>query len=82
MNQKLTLSIEQDAIEKGKQYAKNNNRTLSSMVEDFLLFLDTDDRLGEHVIPISKKLSSLVGIGEGSISATNYRQHLIEKNNV
>lgn len=82
MNQKLTLSIEQDAIEKGKQYAKNNNRTLSSMVEDFLLFLDTDDRLGDHAIPISKKLSSLVGIGEGSISATNYRQHLIEKNNV
>lgn len=79
MNQKLTLSIEQKAIEKGKLYAKENNRTLSSLVEDFLIFLSPDERIRDE-IPISNKLSSLVGIGEGNFDESSYRQHLIEKN--
>ena len=36
MNAKLTLTIEKDLIEKAKQYAKKENRSLSNLIESFL----------------------------------------------
>lgn len=80
MNQKLTLSIEQNTIERAKQYAKCQGRSLSSMVEDFLLLLDSPETPDE-IVPIGSKLSSLVGIGTGTIDEEDYRAHLIQKNN-
>ncbi len=79
MNQKLTLSIESKAIEHGKRYAKQRGRSLSSMVEDFLLMLDPIET-SDEIIPIGSKLSSLVGIGVGSTNEEDYRAHLIRKN--
>lgn len=79
MNQKLTLSIEQNAIMRGKRYAKQHGRTLSSMVEDFLLFLDSQGDIKED-IPISATLSSLAGIGAGPVSEEDYRTHRISRN--
>jgi hypothetical protein len=35
MNTKLTLSLDKDIIEQAKIYAKNNNRSLSDMVENY-----------------------------------------------
>ena len=78
MNQKLTLSIEQSAIKRGKQYAQKQGRSLSSMVEDFLLLLGSEGA-SDEAVPISSKLSSLVGIGAGPISEVDYRAHRIEK---
>ena len=34
MNTKLTLTIEQDVIEKAKKYAKDKVRSLSSLIEN------------------------------------------------
>lgn len=36
MNSKLTLSIEEKIIDKAKQYAKKEGRSLSSIVEQYL----------------------------------------------
>ncbi len=33
---KLTLTLEQNVIEKAKKYAKNNNRSLSDIIENYL----------------------------------------------
>ena len=54
MNQKLTLSIEQSAIKRGKQYAQKQGRSLSSMVEDFLLLLGSEGA-SDEAVPISRK---------------------------
>ncbi len=35
MNTKLTLTIEQDVIEKAKKYAKKKGRSLSDLVENY-----------------------------------------------
>lgn len=35
MNKKLTLSLDEDIIEKAKIYASQTGRSLSSLVEDF-----------------------------------------------
>lgn len=79
MNQKLTLSIEGSAIERGKSYARQQGRSLSSIVEDFLLLLDSQDNL-EDCIPVGGNLSSLVGIGAGPVSEDDFRRHRIGRN--
>ena len=79
MNQKLTLSIDSEAIARGKEYAKKNGRSLSSMVENFLLLLDDESGEIQSQIPISNKLMSLVGIGEGPTTEEDYKRHLMER---
>jgi len=37
MNSKLTLSLNKNVIEQAKQYAKENNTSLSKMIENFYL---------------------------------------------
>lgn len=36
MNTKLTLTIEEDIIERAKNYAKKKNRSLSDIIENYL----------------------------------------------
>lgn len=43
MNTKLTLTIEQTIIEKAKNYARNRNRSLSDLIENYLKALTQDD---------------------------------------
>lgn len=72
MNQKLTLSVDSAAVERGKNYAACQGVSLSGLVEDFLLFLDDEGDIVDSV-PISPKLQSLVGIGAGSCDEASCR---------
>ena len=57
MNTKLTLTIEQIVIEKAKRYAKRQGRSLSDMVENYLIAITQDDTLSStEVTPIVKSL--------------------------
>lgn len=52
MNTKLTLSIEKDVIDKAKNYAKYSGRSLSDLVESYLISLvkkenDSADKIPE-----------------------------------
>jgi len=78
MNQKLTLKLSAGAIAKGKQFAQRNNTSLSKMVQDYFLLLDEGYDV-TSMVPISKKLSTLVGIGAGTFSTDDYRAHLERK---
>ncbi|MEB2784315.1 DUF6364 family protein [Algoriphagus persicinus] len=44
MNTKLTLTIEQDVIQKAKEYAKEKNRSLSDIIENYLKSLTQENR--------------------------------------
>jgi hypothetical protein len=44
MNTKLTLTIEQEIIERAKSYAKEKNRSLSDIIENYLKILTKEDR--------------------------------------
>lgn len=59
MNTKLTLTIEKEVIEKAKDYAKDKNRSLSDIIENYLIML-TDEQ------PKSKKLGPIVESLKGS----------------
>lgn len=57
MNTKLTLTIEASVIERAKQYARLKGRSLSDIVENYLLVITTDELKSEMDIgPITKSL--------------------------
>lgn len=58
MTTKLTLTVEQDIIEWAKIYAKNTNRSLSKLIENYLETL-TSENFEEQ--KISQKLKKIVG---------------------
>jgi hypothetical protein len=57
MNTKLTLTIDQTVIEKAKKYAQDKERSLSSLIENYLKVLTKDDNSNEiELTPIVKSL--------------------------
>ena len=77
MNNKLTLLLDEAAIEKGKRYAALHNTSLSRLVQDYFLLLDENSIV--ETIPLSSKLRSMIGIGAGDCSEEDYYSHLEEK---
>ena len=43
MNTKLTLTIEKDIIERAKNYAKEKNRSLSDIIENYLKIITKEE---------------------------------------
>ncbi|WP_293895322.1 DUF6364 family protein [Flavobacterium sp.] len=57
MNTKLTLTIEQTVIEKAKKYAKDKERSLSNLIENYLKAITTESNQKEiELTPIVKSL--------------------------
>ena len=57
MNTKLTLTIEQTVIEKAKKYAKDKERSLSNLIENYLMALTKESDFNEiELTPIVKSL--------------------------
>jgi hypothetical protein len=58
MNTKLTLTIDQEIIERAKSYAKDKNRSLSNIIENYLKMLTKADKVEqiEKLNPIVKSL--------------------------
>lgn len=48
MNTKLTLTIEQEIIERAKSYAKEKNRSLSDIIENYLKMLTNGDEINKQ----------------------------------
>ncbi|MFN9380872.1 MAG: DUF6364 family protein, partial [Bacteroidota bacterium] len=49
MNTKVTLTIEQTVIEKAKKYAKDNERSLSDLIENYLKALTKESDVNDDV---------------------------------
>ncbi len=56
MNTKLTLTIEKSIIEKAKSYAKQNGRSLSGIIENYLKAITTDQKTNKDVSPLVNSL--------------------------
>ena len=59
MNTKLTLTIEQKIIERAKEYAKDKNRSLSDIIENYLKILT--DKKPDEKNRLSPTIESLKG---------------------
>ena len=61
MNTKLTLTIEQEIIKRAKDYAKEKNRSLSDIIENYLKVLTKEEEKQKN-----KKLNPVVKSLKGS----------------
>lgn len=76
MNTKLTLTIEKSVIEKAKKYAKEKERSLSDLIENYLKALTKDNAQDDiELTPIVKSL-------KGSFNAPkniDYKKDLVNR---
>ncbi len=58
MNTKLTLTIEQEVIKRAKDYAKEKNRSLSDIIENYLKVLTKEEQKqkAKELNPVVKSL--------------------------
>lgn len=63
MDKKLTLSLDQQIIDRAKKYAKKNGTSLSKMIESYFQSL-TSKLEDEDDIAISPLVESLCGVGQ------------------
>ena len=80
MNTKLTLTIEQKIIQKAKEYAKKQNRSLSDIIENYLKTLTKE---AKHVDSkegtIVKSLKGAFKISEDVDYRTEIENELTKK---
>ena len=60
MEAKLTLKLDQGAIESAKRYAKKNKKSLSKLVEDFFKNLVSENNAPALYPPLIEKLSGII----------------------
>ncbi|MCW7470114.1 DUF6364 family protein [Leptospira kanakyensis] len=62
MNTKLTLSIDDKIIKHAKEFAKQRNKSLSRLVEDYLdgLSSNNDPLKAKDIPPITRKLAGVL----------------------
>ncbi|WP_026450435.1 DUF6364 family protein [Aequorivita capsosiphonis] len=81
MNTKLTLTIEQKVIKKAKEYAKDKNRSLSDIIENYLKTLTKKDQAedSEKLNPIVKSLKGSFKMPKDMDYKEELRNRLEEK---
>ncbi|MFU8806598.1 MAG: DUF6364 family protein [Bradymonadaceae bacterium] len=77
MKTKLTLRLDQEAIESAKDYAERRGISVSKLVEQFFLAITTDS--ASEVGHISPFIESLRGILPAEGTEEDYRRHLESK---
>lgn len=60
MNTKLTLTIEQEIIQRAKAYAKDRNRSLSDIIESYLKMI-TKEESNKELSTLNPVVKSLKG---------------------
>ena len=69
MDSKLTLKLNESVIERAKQYAKENNISLSRMIESYLQAVTIKKKTKMEISPL---VESLTGVIE--LEKINYRK--------
>jgi hypothetical protein len=64
MTTKLTLTIDDSVIAVAKKYAKNKGKSLSDIVENYLMTLTSNDNKDESISPRILKLMGTVELPE------------------
>ena len=62
MNTVLTLDIDQEVIKKAENYAKSSRKTISQLVEDYLITISSEKK--EKPIQLGPITSQIAGIIE------------------
>ena len=77
MGVKLTLKLDQSVIQSVKKYAKDNDRSLSKLAEDYFRRLVTENEQTEKYSALVKELSGI--ISEKELKNLDYVDYLEKK---
>ena len=78
MNTKLTLNIDKGVIDQAKSYAKDNNVSLSKLIESYLNSLTTKSEKKSKISPLVKSLTGVIP-SENYDDKKDYKDYLSEK---
>ena len=78
MNTKLTLNIDQNVIEEAKTYAKNNNVSLSKLIENYLFSLTKKNNPTTKESPLVESLTGVISL-ESEDYKKEYADYLAKK---
>lgn len=73
MDTKLTLKLNVSVIEQAKQYAKENNISLSRMIENYLKAITERENKGIKISPLVESLTGVIQIDD-----KGYRKNYID----
>lgn len=79
MDTKLTLKLNEDVIEKAKEYAKGKKTSLSALIENYLQKLITDKKDKRKITPLVKSLSGVVKLPKNYNDKKDYTDYLTNK---
>lgn len=79
MDTKLTLRLEQNVIEKAKDYARLHKTSLSVIIENYLQKITNDNEEKEKITPLVKSLSGIVDLPKDFDPKTDYSRFLANK---
>lgn len=82
MNTKLTLTIEEKVIEAAKQYAQKKGKSLSHIVENYLMAITSKEIEDETISPKVSKFMGVIKLPEdfdykkelGTLLSEKYKQ--------
>lgn len=80
MDNKLTLKLDNQVIEKAKTYARKKNTSLSKLIETYLQFLTSNNKNEEEeTTPLVKSLSGILNDTKSLDYKESYKKHLSKK---
>ena len=81
MDKKLTLSLNSLIIDRAKQYAQDNNVSLSRMIEHYLAALTKpeEEQEEESFTPLVDRLVGVIELPEADTYKSDYADYLLQK---
>lgn len=79
MDKKLTLSLNQQVIEKAKRYAKSHSTSLSKMIEAYFDTLTSKDENEIKTTPLVESLSGVIDLPADFDYKQSRGKYLLEK---
>lgn len=79
MDTKLTLKLDENIIEKAKEYAKAKKISLSDLIENYLQKLTSEKESKKKITPLVKSLSGIISLPEDYDHKKDYADFLINK---
>jgi hypothetical protein len=79
MENKLTLKLNENVIEKAKEYAKKQNISLSKLVEAYLNLLTQETTEEIEITPLVKSLSGVIKTEDEGDIKMEYVDYLQDK---
>jgi hypothetical protein len=79
MNTKLTISLDEEVINRAKNYARSHRISISRMIESYLDLVTKPESERTRITPLVESLSGVIELPEDYNSKKEYSDHLIEK---